>query len=155
MRGGRGYRREEPGMIRIAWSLLACLITVAAWGPDNFGYGANGNDLIGTWAGRAAGPGGGPPTGDILVIFQKDGDEEVTGKITVTAPGGSLEYSGKIDSVELEGGKLKARVIFPLGESAIEVHIRGPVEKQTIRGDFTVIAQGQPLGEGTFQISKQ
>jgi hypothetical protein len=111
--------------------------------------------LIGTWIGKAAGPDGGPPTGDITVIFERDADGELAGKLTVKAPGGGFEYSGKVDNVELLNKELKARVVFSLGENPLEVTISGPVEDQSIRGKFTVISQGQPLGEGTFRISKQ
>ena len=132
---------------RYAGQLIASFIFLAV-----LCYADNPRPLIGTWTGRATGPQGGPPTGDITVVFEKEG-AGLKGSITVNAAGG-VQYSGKVSEIELRDKVLTAKVAFQLGESLLEAVVTGPLKGKTIAGTFTVSAKGQKLGEGTFSITK-
>lgn len=110
--------------------------------------------LIGTWTGKATGPQGGPPTGDIAVTFEKSEGDGLTGTIVVIAPGG-FQYSGKMDQIAVENNELMARAVFVLGENSLQAEIRGPIEKGRIEGGFTVSMQGETLGNGEFVLVKK
>ncbi len=115
-------------------------------------YADNPRPLIGTWNGRATGPQGGPPTGEITVVFKKEG-AGLKGTIAVKAAGGA-QYSGEVSDVELNNKVFTAKATFRLGENPLEVVVTGPLEGKTIAGTFTVSAKGQKLGDGTFTITK-
>ncbi len=108
--------------------------------------------LLGSWSGRAAGPQGGPPTGDITVTFEKD-PAGVKGKILVKAQGG-IQYTGDVSQVALKGGVFSAVATFKLGENPLEANVTGPLKGRKIEGSFNVTAKGQKLGDGTFSITK-
>ncbi len=116
-------------------------------------YADNPRPLIGTWNGRATGPQGGPPTGDITVVFEKEG-AVLKGTIAVKAAGGA-QYSGNVSDVELSKKVFTAKATFQLGENPLEVLVTGPLQGKTITGTFTVSAKGQKLGDGTFTITKE
>jgi hypothetical protein len=109
--------------------------------------------LLGSWNGRATGPQGGPPTGDITVTFEKDPTAGVSGVLLVKSPGG-MHYSAKVSGVTLKNRVFSATAIFKLGESPLEVHVTGPLKGKTIEGTFSVTAKDQKLGDGTFSITK-
>jgi hypothetical protein len=108
--------------------------------------------LLGSWTGKATGPQGGPPTGDLLIVFEKAG-QTIKGAVTVKGAGG-LQYSGELSSVTLKGGIFSANAVFKLGETPLEAQVRGPLKDRTIQGTFTVISKGEKMGEGTFSIAK-
>lgn len=108
--------------------------------------------LLGAWNGRAAGPKGGPPTGDITVQFIKDG-AGAKGTIAVKGAGGG-EYSGQVSEVRLQGGIFSALALFKFGESTLEVRVTGPMKGRSIDGTFSVVSKGQKMGDGTFSITK-
>jgi len=112
----------------------------------------NTRPLIGTWTGSAAGPQGGPPTGDITVIFEREGPG-LKGTISVRAAGGA-QYSGQVSEIELKNKVFTAKAAFQFGESPLLVLVTGPLKGKTITGTFTVSAKGQKLGDGTFTITK-
>ncbi len=110
--------------------------------------------LIGTWKGKATGPEGGPPSGDIVVAFERDQAGAVRGKMVVTAPGG-IQYSGELDRIKLEKMVFSAWLVFKFGEAPLEVDIRGPLKGKTISGTFSVSSQGQKIGDGEFSITRE
>ena len=109
--------------------------------------------LVGSWSGRATGPQGGPPTGDITVNFEK-APVGVKGTIQVSAQGG-VQYSGEISNVTLKAGVFSATVTFKLGETPLQAIVTGPLKGRKIEGGFSVIAKGQKMGDGTFSITKK
>jgi hypothetical protein len=109
--------------------------------------------LIGIWSGKATGPQGGPPTGDITVTFTSSG-RELKGTIQVKAPGGA-QYSGDISKISLKQGILGATASFKLGESPLLAEVSGPLKGRLIAGTFAVTVKGQKMGDGTFEITKQ
>jgi hypothetical protein len=110
--------------------------------------------LLGSWNGRATGPQGGPPTGDIAVTFEKDPAVGIKGKIIVKAQGG-VQYSGQISNVTLKNRIFSAAAVFKLGENPLEANVAGPLKGKTIEGKFSVVSKGQKMGEGTFSITKE
>ncbi len=110
--------------------------------------------LLGSWSGRATGPQGGPPTGDITVVFERDPAAGISGKIFVKAQGG-VQYSGMVSNIVLKNGIFTATAVFKLGENALEANVKGPLKGRTIEGGFSVTAKGQKMGEGTFTIAKE
>ncbi len=108
--------------------------------------------LAGSWSGKATGPQGAPPTGDIVLTFEPAASG-MKGKIVVTAPGGG-QYSGQISNIALKNKIFSATAIFRLGEGALETQVSGPLRGKTIQGTFAVLAKGQKMGEGTFTITK-
>lgn len=113
----------------------------------------NPRPLIGTWSGRATGPQGGPPTGDLTVTLEAASGRMVKGTIAVSGQGG-MEYSGTITEGKLDKGVFSATVVFKLGENPLEILVTGPLKGKKIAGTFTVSAKGQKMGDGTFAISK-
>jgi hypothetical protein len=109
--------------------------------------------LLGSWTGRATGPDGGPPSGDIEVTFARDAAKDVTGKIVVKAAGG-VQYSGQVSNIMVRKKILTATATFKLGESPTEINVTGPFNAKTIAGTFVVLAKGEKIGEGTFSITK-
>jgi hypothetical protein len=109
--------------------------------------------LLGSWSGRVTGPQGGPPTGDVVVTFEKSGNL-IAGKIIVKAPGGA-QYSGQISDITLKNKIFSATAIFKLGENPLETRVSGPIKGKTIAGEFSVMAKGQKMGDGTFTITKE
>lgn len=110
--------------------------------------------LIGTWKGKATGPEGGPPSGEIVVVFAKDRAGAIKGKMVVTAPGG-IQYSGELDRIRLEKMIFSAWLVFRFGENPLEVDISGPLKGRTIAGTFSVTSQGQKIGDGEFSLTKE
>ena len=110
--------------------------------------------LLGSWNGRATGPQGGPPTGDITVTFEKNPAGAMNAKIFVKAQGG-VQYSGQVSNIALKNGVFSATAVFKLGESPLEADVTGPLKGRTIEGSFSVTAKGQKLGDGTFSITKE
>jgi hypothetical protein len=108
--------------------------------------------LIGSWNGKATGPQGGPPTGDITVTFAKEGPE-FTGKIVVKGAGGG-EYSGQISEIRIKDKIFSALAVFRFGESPLEVRVSGPMKGRSIEGTFSVVSKGQKMGDGTFAMTK-
>lgn len=108
--------------------------------------------LLGSWSGRATGPQGGPPTGNITVTFEKDG-AATKGRIVVKGAGGG-EYSGQISDVQLKKGIFSALAVFRFGENPLEVRVSGPLKGRSIEGTFAVVSKGQKMGDGTFAITK-
>ena len=108
--------------------------------------------LLGSWSGKVTGPQGGPPTGDVVVTFEKAASG-IKGKIIVTAPGGA-QYSGQISNIALKNKIFSATATFKLGENPLETQVSGPLKGKTIQGIFAVIAKGQKMGEGTFTITR-
>ena len=74
--------------------------------------------LLGSWSGRATGPQGGPPTGDITVTFEKAASGMV-GSIAVKAPGGA-QYTGQVSNITLKNKLFSATATFKLGETPLE-----------------------------------
>ena len=109
--------------------------------------------LLGSWSGKVTGPQGGPPTGDVVVTFEKSGNL-IVGKILVKAPGGA-QYSGQLSDITLRNKVFSATAVFKLGESFLETRVSGPLMGKTISGDFSVMAKGQKMGDGTFCITKE
>ncbi len=121
-----------------------------------FGAAAAGDNtrfLVGTWTGKATGPQGGPPTGDIEVTFERAG-KGVSGRIVVKGSGGG-QYSGVMSDIALKKGQFSATAVFKLGENPLEIQVSGPLKGRTIAGGFTVTAKGQKMGDGTFTITKK
>jgi hypothetical protein len=110
--------------------------------------------LVGTWTGKATGPDGGPPTGDIVVTFARAPKSGLTGKIVVKTPGG-VEYSGVVSNIDVVKKVFSATVTFKLGENPTEAAVTGPVTGRTIAGTFSVTTGGQKIGEGSFSIKKE
>jgi len=108
--------------------------------------------LIGSWNGKATGPQGGPPTGNITVTLEKDG-AGLKGKIVVKGAGGG-EYSGQISDIRLKDRIFSALAVFKFGESPLEVRVSGPLKGRSIEGTFSVVSKGQKMGDGTFAITK-
>ncbi len=109
--------------------------------------------LLGSWSGKATGPQGGPPTGDITVTFERAPSAGIRGTILVKAPGGA-QYSGQISNVALKNKLFSATAIFKFGENPLEANVTGPLKGKMIEGTFTVSSKGQKMGEGTFSITK-
>jgi len=110
--------------------------------------------LLGSWSGKAAGPQGGPPTGDITVTFEKDAPTGIKGTIVVKSQGG-MQYTGQLSNVTLKNRVFSATAVFKLGENPLEANVSGPLKGKTIDGSFSVVSKGQKLGEGTFSITKE
>jgi hypothetical protein len=110
--------------------------------------------LLGVWAGKASGPEGAPPTGDITVTFARDETRTLKGKIVIKAPGG-LEYSGEITDVTFQKNVFSGTATFKLGENPLQATVTGPLKGKTIDGTFSIMAQGQKIGQGTFSITKE
>ncbi len=108
--------------------------------------------LLGAWYGRATGPKGGPPTGALIVTFEKAG-AGIGGRITVKGGGGG-EYSGTLSDVQLKNRVFSALAVFKFGENPLEVHVTGPLRRKSIAGTFSVVSKGQKMGDGTFSITK-
>jgi hypothetical protein len=108
--------------------------------------------LAGTWTGKAAGPQGAPPTGDLTVTFKSQAGQ-LTGRMTVRGQGGT-EYSGDVSDVSLRKGVFSATATLMLGENPLVVQVNGPLKRQTIEGTFSVSLKGQKMGDGTFSIVK-
>jgi len=140
--------RLRASRIGVPAAILAVLLPVIPARADNPRV------LIGTWAGKATGPGGGPPTGEIVITFSRGKEGKLEGTIAVRAPGGS-EYTGQMEKITLVERTLTALAVFKLGETPIEVHITGPLKDSAIQGTFTASSKGQELGEGTFSITKK
>ena len=138
-------------MKRMGRVLLAGLLSLWASG---FAFAAADNPkvLLGSWSGKATGPQGGPPTGDITVTFEKTG-AIIKGRIVVKGAGGG-EYSGQISEVQLKKGVFSALAVFKFGESPLEIHVSGPLKGKSIQGTFSVVSKGQKMGDGTFAIAK-
>ncbi len=150
-RDTRNRDREEFTM-----SGLKCLPVAAILVILGLGAGAAAADnprvLLGVWHGKATGPKGGPPTGDIMVTFEKAG-AVIGGRIAVKGAGGG-EYSGKISGVQLKNRVFSALAVFKFGENPLEVHVTGPLKGKSIEGTFSVVSKGQKMGDGTFSIIK-
>jgi len=138
-------------MKRCAKLLVATVLFVLGSGLGSLAA-DNPRVLLGVWSGKATGPKGGPPTGDITVTFEKDGPA-IKGRIVVKGAGGG-EYSGQISDVQLKKKVFSALALFKFGESPLEVRVTGPMKGRSIEGTFTVASKGKPLGEGTFAITK-
>ena len=133
-----------------------CMLVAVLLSLQGFGFAAPAADstkvLIGSWSGKATGPQGGPPTGDITVTFEKE-DSGIKGKIVVKGAGGG-SYSGQISEIQLRNKLFSALAVFKFGENPLEVRVSGPLKSRAIAGTFSVISKGQKLGDGTFAISK-
>jgi hypothetical protein len=140
--------RFDAGHIKVTTTILAVLLLVIPALADNPRV------LLGTWEGKATGPGGGPPTGEIAITFSRGKDGQVEGTIAVRGPGGS-EYTGRMEKITLVERTLNALAVFKLGETPIEVQITGPLKGSAIQGTFTASTKGQELGQGTFSITKK
>ena len=125
-------------MLRITYAFL---LVIAALGLISAGAVAADNPkaLLGSWTGKATGPDGGPPSGDIEVTLTKD-----AGKIVVKAAGG-VEYSGQVSNVILRKKMFSATATFKLGESPTEINVTGPFKGKTIEGTFVVLAKGEKI----------
>lgn len=132
--------------LTVAWVLLGLAVSAYPAADSN-------KLLVGTWIGKATGPQGGPPTGDITVIFSRVG-AELKGTIQVKAPGGA-QYSGEVSKIELKRGIFSATAAFKFGENPLLAEVTGPVKGKAIAGAFTVLVKGQKMGDGTFSIAKQ
>ncbi len=110
--------------------------------------------LLGVWAGKATGPEGGPPNGDITVTFEREKGAVIKGRIVVMAKGG-VQYSGQVSDVTLKNRVFEATAVFKLGENPLEVRVTGPFKGNSIEGSFTVTSKGQKMGDGSFAIKKQ
>jgi hypothetical protein len=108
--------------------------------------------LVGVWVGKATGPQGGPPTGDITVTFEKSGSL-LRGRIALKGSGGS-EYTGQVSNIALNDKIFSAFAVFKMGENPLEIHISGPLKGKYIEGTFSVTSKGQKMGDGTFAITK-
>lgn len=150
MAKGAFVRPVRPGAVRthVPAAFMAALLLVLPAVADNPRV------LIGTWAGKATGPGGGPPTGEIEVTFSRGKTGQLEGTIAVRAPGGS-EYTGQMEKITLVERTLNVLAIFKLGETPIEVRITGPLKGTAIQGTFTATSKGQELGQGVFSITKK
>ena len=109
--------------------------------------------LIGSWSGKAAGAGGGPPSGDIQVTFAKGQDGNLKGNILVKGEGG-LQYSGEMSEITVKKRVVSAKATFKLGENPLVATITGPLKRNSIEGTFLVTSKGEKIGEGTFSITK-
>ncbi len=135
-------------LMAVAW--LACL---SGFAPTALTAPAESTRiLIGSWKGKASGPGG-PPTGDIAVTFEKDPVTGIKGTILVRSEGG-IQYRGQVYDVTLKNKLFSATAVFKLGEILLEVKVTGPLKGRTIDGSFSVMSKGQKMGEGTFSITK-
>lgn len=110
--------------------------------------------LLGVWSGKASGPDGAPPTGDITVTFSRDETRALKGKIVVKAAGG-LQYSGEISDITVQKKVFSGTAVFKLGENPLQAVVTGPLKGKTIQGTFSMMAQGEKIGEGTFNITKE
>jgi hypothetical protein len=131
------------------WAAAVALLAVAAFTVN---AADNPKVLIGSWSGRATGPQGGPPTGDITVTFERD-PAGLKGTIVVKGAG-TLQYSGQVSKITLHKGVFSGTAIFKLGENPLEVEVTGPLKGKKIEGTFSVMAKGQKMGDGTFAITK-
>jgi len=129
---------------RLVWCSMVFFAVAAADDPKA---------LFGTWSGRASGPEGGPPTGEIEITIDMGPVNVPVGKITVKGPDGG-SYSGSLEKILLEKNVLTATAVFKLGESALEAQVSGPLKSGTIKGTFTVASRGEVIGEGTFSIAR-
>ncbi len=131
--------------------LAAVVFCLLCWGGAAVAA-DNPRVLLGVWNGKATGPKGGPPTGDITVTFEKDG-AAIKGTIVVKGAGGG-QYSGQVSDVQLKNKIFSALAAFKFGESPLEVQVTGPLKGKSIEGTFTVASKGQKMGDGTFSITK-
>jgi hypothetical protein len=133
-----------------------CILVAGLMCLQGIGFAAapaeNTKPLIGSWSGKATGPQGGPPTGDITVIFEREGSG-TRGKIVVKGAGGGA-YSGQISEIQLKNRLFSALAVFKFGENPLEVRVSGPLKGRAISGSFSVVSKGQILGDGTFDITK-
>ena len=138
--------------IKIASSLLLlCAVTASAVGADST---ESARVLLGTWSGKANGPDGGPPTGDITVTFSRGEKNQLKGKIQVKTPNG-VEYSGEVSEIALLKRVFSANVTFKLGETPTVAAVTGPLAGRKISGTFSVTTNGQKMGDGTFSVTKE
>jgi hypothetical protein len=110
--------------------------------------------LLGVWTGKATGPEGAPPTGDITVTFSRDETRALNGKIVIKAAGG-LQYSGEISDITVRKKVFSGTAVFKLGENPLQAIVTGPLKGKTIQGTFSMMAKGEKIGEGTFSITKE
>jgi hypothetical protein len=110
--------------------------------------------LLGVWTGKATGPEGAPPTGDITVTFSRDETRALKGKIVIKAPGG-LQYSGEISDITVKKKVFSGTAVFKLGENPLQAIVTGPLKGKIIQGTFSMMAKGEKIGEGTFSITKE
>ena len=129
--------------------LLISFAAAAAW----LQAADNPRSLVGNWSGKATGPQGTPPTGDILLVISR-GAKSLEGKISVKGSGGG-EYSGEVSDIRLEKGIFSATALFKLGELPLEIQVTGPVKGKSIEGTFTALSRGKKIGEGTFAVTRQ
>jgi len=140
-------------MIRLSRSIPIPLLLMMLSTPDPVRAAANPKALIGSWAGKASGPQGAPPTGDILLVIARQA-AVLQGSLTVKGQGG-VEYSGGVSDIRLEKGLFSATVQFKLGESPLEVRVSGPLKGKTIEGIFEALSKGKKIGEGSFSVTRQ
>ncbi len=133
--------------MRIQAVLLLALLAIGATPADAT------RSLVGTWVGKATGPQGGPPTGELTIKFEKT-SSGVSGTALVKGAG-ELHYSGTLSSIALKNHLFTAVATFKLGETPLEVRISGPMKARTIAGTFTVYSKGQKMGDGTFSVTKE
>mgnify|MGYP007042371977 FL=1 len=141
-------------MKRICARLLAGWIGIASIFCMPAAAADNPKVLLGSWSGKATGPEGGPPTGNITVTFEREGPNTLKGKIVVKGSGG-VEYSGQVSKISLKNKIFSATATFKLGENPLEAVVTGPLKGKTIEGTFAVVSKGQKMGEGTFTITKE
>jgi hypothetical protein len=108
--------------------------------------------LLGSWSGKATGPQGGPPTGNIMLLIEK-ASGGLEGTLTVTAAGGA-KYSGQVSNISLKKKIFSATAVFKLGENPLEAAVSGPLKGRSIEGTFSVTSKGQKVGDGTFSVTK-
>jgi hypothetical protein len=137
---GRNGRRANWAVLFLA---AACGFGAAADNPRT---------LVGTWVGKASGPQGAPPTGDLTVTLEAKG-HVISGRMAVKGPSG-VEYSGTVSGVALRQGVFTGTATLKLGENPLTVEVTGPLKGKVIEGTFTVSMKGQKMGDGTFSIKK-
>jgi hypothetical protein len=145
-----------PVFLEVDVRRTCVLLLLLTWAGSGVGLLAadDTNILLGVWAGKATGPEGAPPTGDITVTFARDETRAVKGTIVIKAPGG-LQYSGEISDVTVQKKVFSGTATFKLGETLLQAVITGPLKGKTIDGTFALMSNGQKIGEGTFTIAKE
>lgn len=107
-------------------------------------------DPIGTWTGTWEGAGG---TGGIEVVFEKDKDGGLAGRVSVT---GEPTYKTTFKTVTLEGQKVTWTYDFPPDES-IEITMAASVEGSSAKGTWSARPKGggDEVASGTWTAAKK
>ena len=89
------------------------------------------------------------------LTFSRDETRALKGKICDAKAPGGLQYSGEISDITVQKKVFSGTAVFKLGENPLQAVVTGPLKGKTIQGTFSMMAKGEKIGEGTFNITKE